>query len=155
MYESEHYQYDAEQHSTKVWCSTKKRTIRVPLLTAKEEYADRIQQTRQELHKGSIRDRVGKIKDLAKNPKLRDPRIFELTLHPQYDILRTGGFMGSHYLIEERYNQLPNKLEDFTDEDMVRLLEMLIVPIEELLELQDLERRLAETNPDYRIIRQS
>jgi hypothetical protein len=94
------------------------------------------------------RTRYAKTVDRISNIDLCVPRIHRAKLHPAYDIVLTGGPMGSHYLFE--FTGLPTKLEEYTDEQVHELLRRLIVPAHEIFELRELEIMLRQANPSYR-----
>lgn len=82
-----------------------------------------------------------------------DPGFSEVELHPEFDVLRSGGPLGTT-ILEHRPNQenvLPPKLEQFTDEQLAALAGNSAIRLVQLHELRDLELKLSQSNPDYRV----
>jgi hypothetical protein len=82
-----------------------------------------------------------------------DPGFYEVELHPDFDVLRSGGPLGTTILSSRPHddNELPAKLEEFTDEQLAMLAGNSAIRLVQLNELRNSEIELTQTNPNYRI----
>lgn len=150
MYSTENYYFD-KKFKEKTWDSDSHTTIEIPIIVAKESYLRRISDAGKIFSLRNLKTRIETVKQELHDFSSRRPKIFRVFLHPKYDIIQTGGLLGTHYLTENRFSELPNLLEDFSDHYLEELLNILIVPAYELEEIRKLEKKLRENNLGYRL----
>ena len=77
--------------------------------------------------------------------------VYHLELRQGFDIITTGPvFRNIYSLTWPIFSSFPDTLQEFSDVGIEGLLKMLFLSKEELLELRELEIRLAEAIPNYR-----
>ncbi len=126
-------------HPEEILCPVRHTTIAVPSIKATDEYAARIQEERRSPRR-PLKERVTTIHRQIITGEDRPPLVHQVDLHPDVDILYAGGPLGTTWLNEPKFDGLPNRLEDFDDEQMVALLGKYLAPPEELLEFQAIEQ---------------
>ena len=95
----ENYYFGNGSTAERVWDSLSKKTIVVPIILATDIYIERMRQEIAQSRRGNIRSRIARVREEMIDVDLRKPTISAVVLHPEYDIIRTGGPLGSHYLI--------------------------------------------------------
>lgn len=141
-FETEHYQLADEIEEF--------RGIHVLRIVAKQNYLVEITEGRRKLR--SPKPRFESVMRAVQNVQERKPEIFELTLHPCYDVLCTGGPMGTTSLTEYSNIGVPPRLEEYADDQFDLLLQYYLVSRAELEELRSLERVMLAHNPQYRLV---
>ena len=142
---SKNYYFDTGRLED-VW-SLREGLVPVHAIRAQGDYAARIAESTKNLR---VRGVIPVLLEMYDNKSLVEPTIYGVWLHPDFDVVATPGLCGACHL--NGYENFPAKLQDFSYEQLTSFSRKLLVPLYELLELRAVERKLAESNPDYRII---
>ena len=145
------------EHAASLWApKSKGGIIRVPILRATDEHLEEIRHGRglfmadENGNRRSLSERYALHNLSVREEAIRQPKIAEVYLHPEFDVLLTGGPLGTHMLNSRGFENFPDKLEQFDDEQVSLLSRNMASSPQELLEIRDLEIRLAASSHHYR-----
>jgi hypothetical protein len=82
-----------------------------------------------------------------------DSGFYVVELHPEFDVLRAGGPLGTIVLSSRPVKErgLPPKLEGFNDGQLTQLAGDSAIRLAQLSEMRDLEIQITQENPYYRV----
>lgn len=150
---SGNYRYDTED-PFRTW-EEGRGSVQVPTLRPVEDYLQVRMEEKHRAYADARRHERGRVHGLrehalasAADVSLRVSTIYWVGLHPAYDHIYTGGPVGGTDLTE--FPDLPPKLEEYTDEDLLILLARRLYIPEEVREIRGFERTLRGADPSYR-----